>query len=393
MKTFKTSYTRNPQYRLVSRTTSVLLTIIFFVLLLYNCHRYFFKYNSTFTSPSYTDTPFNWQIGKYIILTIVLSFLYIKNKYKVKQSWLFSTLLIVALFILVINILNTILYKEFFTDELEYLFFFFLLFPLAFINEDVLKYIIEKLDSVLLITSLFLVASNLFVISNFVLTGRLPALAYQGLIVRFGGLWDDPNGFGFICVFLFFWNYLRKNFLLASLLLFCIGSTLSISSIVVFLMSLIYWSKVTLGKMSKKMLVLITVISVAGFLFISTFLDRIINLLQYKIKSAESHATFKLYFSALPLLKGQLQFHETWIVSFFLNYFPVSIIILFFFIYFLITGFLKRDKDIIHYYIFIFIIGNLFIPLIYNFPLNFVFILFVILCVRKKTPSQTNSFT
>lgn len=40
--------------------------------LFYYSYRYIFKYNAETTSPTYSDTPLAFQLGKYILLAIIL---------------------------------------------------------------------------------------------------------------------------------------------------------------------------------------------------------------------------------------------------------------------------------------------------------------------------------
>lgn|GEM_PF-1838017 len=375
--------------KLVGTTTALLLSAIFVFILAYNCHRYLLMYNSSHTSPTYNDTPLSWQLAKYFVLIFLLFFLFGIQRFGPAKIKFLTLLFCIAVFILFVNILNFLLYESILTDELEYTLFFFLLVPLFFVRWNLIDYIVQKHDSIFHSAAIFFIITDFYVVANYLVNRRLPALGYEGGLVRFGGLWDDPNGFGFMCTFLFFWSYSKKKILLAVLLLLCVGLTSSISAVLIFIISLIYWSRINYARLNKRIFILICSVIMGGLVAASLFWTKIVELVQHKMESITEHTTFNLKFSLLPLVRGPLQFHETWMAAFFVNYFPVSLVVIVLFLYFLTSAFLSKKKDFLQYYLFIFILGNLFIPFFYDFPLNLIFFLFLIIHYRQRNEKSS----
>ena len=218
------------------------LALIYLALLLYNCHKYIFKYNSVVTSPTYQDTPLQWKLGKYFLVTGLIFFLYASVRFGTRTKISAYIFPVIVLLVFGVNVLSLLFYDEVSFDEIEYGFYLFTLFPFFFIDQNVVDYILQKLDGIFVFTSYFFIVTNAFVVVNFYINGRLPALAYEGGSVRFGGLWDDPNGFGLLCVFLMFYMYLTKRRILALLLFASATTTLSITAVVLTAFSIVYCS-------------------------------------------------------------------------------------------------------------------------------------------------------
>ena len=353
------------------------------ILLLYNCHRYLLKYNSESTSPTYSNTPFLWKISKYILITVGLIGVYAFSRYRVKGSKVAYVSLCIIALLLVVNVVSFVIYDKLIFDEFEYLFFFIVLYPFFFINEETLIYVKSNMDKALLLATYFCVMTNIYVILNFYLTGRLPALAWEGILVRFGGLWDDPNAFGFICVFLFFVNFLKKRYVLSFALLGSIFFSFSLSAFALFLAAIIYWSGLSGLRINRRLLYFfVPVLFVIGYVALS-HADQIVRFVQIKSGSIRDHSKFEILLSPVPLMQP-MQFHETWLLSFLVNYFPLSLVVLIYFGVLLYNSFIRTKKSPIDFYIFLFICGNLFLPFFYMFPLNFVFILFLIINIRLR---------
>ncbi len=68
-----------------SKRVSNILIIIFNVYLYYYGYRYILRYNDSETSPTYSDTPLVLQIGKYILILLLIAiFLLYTFKKKIK---------------------------------------------------------------------------------------------------------------------------------------------------------------------------------------------------------------------------------------------------------------------------------------------------------------------
>ncbi len=352
-------------------------------MLLYNSHRYLFKYNSVGTSPTYTDTPLSWKLGKYILFLVILLVIFATSRFTFRKSVVPQVFFSLSLLLLAINFLNVVFYRSVFFDEIEYILLFLMTFPFFFISERVIEYISENLDYLIELTAKFFIVSDIFVFANFVFFDRLPALAYEGsLMIRFGGFWDDPNGFGLMSVFLLFCNFQKRRYFLSLGLLFCIILTGSLSSFILLFISIIYWS----GIVSKRVSSIFFYFGLVSILFAVTLFvsynQEIFNYLAAKQSSLNAHTKFNIGFTPLPLLLQPLRFHESWLWSFFINYFPISIFIIGMIFHFVFNAFFKTRRTFIHYFLLIFLFGNLFIPFFYVFPLNFIFFLFVVLHSR-----------
>lgn len=198
------------KFKLKKIYTNLIISLLS-ISLYYYSYRYIFKYNSSETSPTYSDTPFTFQVGKYILCGfIIILFLFILQ-YKKKRMFnqhsrsIFSYLLIYTSLLLTYGIVtqDTISIQRAIIYSIPLIFGFF-----GFTTFDLLK--IEKFIYYFCFYSIFYETIQ---IALFILYGRLPALAYAGSFsIRFGGPWDDPNGFSIFLSFLLpFTYYYCKN--------------------------------------------------------------------------------------------------------------------------------------------------------------------------------------
>lgn len=343
------------------------------VLLLYDFHRYIFKYNSESTSPTYTNTPLIWKISKYFLIAIISAFFFAGLKFKRNVSnWFWLIYALVALIIL-INILNFLVYKSLDTDEMEYCFWFILLIPYWFTGESVFSFGFNY-HKLITLSAIALFASNIFAIANYYFTGRLPALGYEGGLVRFGGFWDDPNSFGIICTFFFYYFIKRKNYLLSALAFVNIILTFSFTSYFLLFISIFFWVFSDYTHYNIKWSVFGIAITVLIGVFVVIYFNLISDLYQIKAESVNEHLTQKMIFNIVPLQDSPIQFSENWYESSFYNYFPFSILIHLGFLLLLISLFTDSDYKELKFFFFLFVIASFFFSMLYTFPLNFLFI-------------------
>ena len=189
----------------INKILNNLFLFSFALFLFYYSYRYIFKYNSTTTSPSYSDTPVSFQVAKYILIVLgclfTLMLLIIKN-HRIKINPLLLIYYLVLLYDFAITKSSIVIVSISILTV-----FIIIYFSNAIINIDKLKLLIDFFI-------IFSIIYEAIQIILFVFTGRLPALAYAtGVIsdVRFGGPWDDPNGFGIILSFLIPYVYLTKT--------------------------------------------------------------------------------------------------------------------------------------------------------------------------------------
>lgn len=341
------------------------------LLLFYNFHRYIFKFNSENTSPTYTNTPTSWKVGKYVVLGFIGLFYYLNTSWGNKITKRTLPLILALGITSIYNIFNLYYFKSVSFDETGYVFYLVLLLPYLLsrysINDLNINYYVWIKRS-----AIVLFISNLFVILNYLFRGVLPALAYEGSLVRFGAYWDDPNGFGIICVFFFYYFYKKRNYILAICSIICIVLTFSFSCYILLIVISVYYFL-----FEKRMILPLIIALCILFIVFMSYSDKILDLYTLKQGSIEGHLhnEFKL-----NLLNGsfyETQFSENWYVSFFYNYFPFSPIILILFLSSIFVYSLKNwktKKNAICFFLLI-VLGSNFFPLLYIFPINFLIVI------------------
>lgn len=359
--------------------------LIIAVLIFYNFHRYIFKYNSELTSPTYTNTPLIWQIGKYPILTILVLFFYLGSRFRGKLNDVFIIIYGFVLFVLLINIGSCLFYGDISFKELEYCFYFILALPYCFVIDD----LVINWDKVIRLTAISLFLSNLAAMYNFVFTGRLPALGYEGGLVRFGGFWDDPNGYGFICVFFLFYFLIKRRYFLVFLTFVSILFTFSFTAYIMLCFSTVFWLHERFKSINYKVILGIVLFIVLIIVVVLYNYDYISDLMTSKSGSLDQHLSNSLVFNLYPLANTSIQFSETWYLSFFYNYFPVSVPALAGCCYLLYRSFKKGVPVMVRFYLFIYLFYCLFLPMYYVFPLNFIFIVLLIFSLKGSSYSKT----
>jgi len=364
---------------LLSKTRIRNITFItgFCILLLYNFHRYIFKYNAEGTSPTYANTPLIWKIGKYILLSVTMAVFFAVLNYTRKVNKWFLVINGLVLVVLAINLLNYAIYGVFDTEETEYCYWFLLLVPYCFAEDSIFTFKVNY-EKLLTIAAFVLFVSNGFAVANYYLTGRLPALGYEGGLVRFGGFWDDPNSFGIICVFYFFYFIKRKRYILSGIAVINIVLTFSFTAYLLLLLSIVYWTVTTYKTYNKKW----ALFGISIFIFLAAifvyFFDLIMSLYEIKSVSVSEHLTKQMIFNFVPLARSPLQFSENWYESSFYNYFPFSIIIHLCFLVLFLNLFKNRQYKDLKFFFFLFITASAFFSMLYTFPINFIFIFLLI---------------
>lgn len=161
---------------------------------LYYCYRYALQYNSTGTSPTYSDTPLAFQIGKYALFAVAY---FIVILYAMRSGRRVGGLTIWVLPAISYCLLTS-LARGGLTEYLKYYYFILPACIVMFVPDDRIDRVVLKVFVALFIYHLVYEAVQILL---FRLVGRLPALAYEKSLTRFGGGWDDPNAFGvFLCI-------------------------------------------------------------------------------------------------------------------------------------------------------------------------------------------------
>lgn len=375
---------------LIRKSSIQFFRVLTFLIFFQNFYRYIFKFNATVTSPTYSDTPFILQIAKYVAIFLLLLLLLIHEKKSILISKGVLFFHFSVLFTSIVLVLNNIFTGAVNIEYLEVLFWYVIF--CVFLLVDKLFFIEFKnwfLGNLKLILWVLLI-SNFIVILNYFLFGRLPALAYEGLMVRFGGMWDDPNGFGFFCAAVFPYAYNIKDRKLMFGLIVSIILTLSLSSYLTLffvLLLLIFNNK---GKLNISLLKPIVLFMAVVFISAWIYWDELLLLYEFKSGSIDEHADLaKVKIGILDVFERNMFFHETWYLAFLINLFPISLLIIIGVCHYCISNIKVTPKNIFQYYIIAFLFGNLFIPLFIVYPLNLLFFLFVAVELKSDCPDLT----
>lgn len=265
--------------RPASRLSALFLVLAFY----YLAYRYPLQINSSSTSPTYSDTPPGFQVTKYLILIVLVLILLsqiLATSGKIKRRNINPVLILTLGLLAFWPLIQAILFSDIKLIE-SGIYFLFPLVLLAFGAPRVDHFTISRTIFVFAILAIIV---EMIQVALFLSIGRLPALAYAGSYsVRFGSIWDDPNGFGFVIALLvpFSAIYLRGRatrlvFFTASLVLLIL--TQSVTAVACsFVACLIVWAY-HLRKSAGKLLaavygVAIIVIGVGSAIWTSGFAE------------------------------------------------------------------------------------------------------------------------
>ena len=182
-----------------------MLYAILCLFLYYFSYRYILQYNGSGTSPTYSDTPFVFQIFKYVVFTISLLIVVCQGKKKLRTKTPSTVVLITSITVISIfwGVVNN------FTQQIG--FGIILLMPLVYLtNYKMIN--LAVIDKIMISFWLFSLCYEIIQIYLFATQGRLPALAYLSpkiTDVRFGSTWDDPNGFSVILSFYLIYGIIK----------------------------------------------------------------------------------------------------------------------------------------------------------------------------------------
>ena len=213
----------------------------------YQSYRYPLQINSAGTSPTYSDTPFVLQAGKFILAFPLLFLAAVRCVHKTAplKQWL----IVLGVLFLSIYSLSKVLGDSNPTYlDLSFWLLFSLFSVLAIDAVD-----ISTIDHYLRYLLIYALGSTLIEVALFVAFGRLPALAFEGTyLVRFGGFLDDPNGFAAVLFLLMGWSYGRfkgwTRFLTLAAIVVSILLTQSWTGIAFLIVVFVLWMSIHLSK-------------------------------------------------------------------------------------------------------------------------------------------------
>jgi hypothetical protein len=188
--------------------------------------------NSAGTSPTYTDTPISFQLGKYLVALLIclIAIGYIPRRLLFYRKWVLASLVVCTF---------TYPAFKFITaesgDKTAYLDVAFWPIAALVLALSVIAVSVAGLDKYFRFVFIYSLASTFIEVLLFVTIGRLPALAFEGsLSVRFGGFLDDPNGFAALLFMLMGWAYYRfsgtRRMIAETMLVICVLLTQSFTA-------------------------------------------------------------------------------------------------------------------------------------------------------------------
>lgn len=209
----------------LSKTTLSIVTYVASVM--YYWYRYPFKFNSTGTSPTYSDTPLPFKVGKYVLLVMITGMwlLYGNLKWRQERKVIIFAWVLAFWFLIC---------SAFDPEELSTAFCFIIFAGMVASN---INY--AKIALVFSKVSVALLVIQALQILAFFLWGRLPALGYSNsLSVRFGSIWDDPNAYGNFLVAMIYFHWVRGEYAILIACIPALFATQSLTAVGTFLITL-----------------------------------------------------------------------------------------------------------------------------------------------------------
>jgi hypothetical protein len=220
---------------------------LFLLALYYLWYRYPFQINSSVTSPTYTDTPVSLQVAKYLLCFAIVgaytAMALSATRMRLPRYGIGPWMAVVmGTFLVALAAVVTVI-----TADLANLWCFVFLFAFVplMLFPDSFRFSLVSIERCLRWFVYITTAAFIVQLALFLTVGRLPALSFEGSVfIRFGGLWDDPNGFAvflsFLLPFVFFSDISRPGkVLLITVNLVSLLATQSFTGIFAFAASLV----------------------------------------------------------------------------------------------------------------------------------------------------------
>lgn len=377
------------------------ILIAYLIFCLYYCYRYILKYNSDGTSPTYSDTPFEFQVAKYIIAAILLVLLVlILLIYNVKIK--FGKIEVALFFTFVLLFIKSIYFSEFdFVFKLAL--FASVAYFVVFIENDNFETKLIKINKIVFIYHLIYSLVQMFL---YVVFDRLPALGYASSLVRFGGGWDDPNAFAVYLVIPYVFAALDlfkhkakpvkqiSKYLIIISIIFLEIMTFSFMGYFCFLVATIF----IVVRFFKKNQMFFLVCAAVALLIGLLLLDKIIDLFLLKSESIAIHLSHLLLSiggenKVIGFFFGgaQLELNENFynIIMFNFGIIPLCLIVglCASFVYISYKVYKENPNNDINYVMFTFItivsVCQIGLPYLNIFPINFIYFVSVFWMLNK----------
>lgn len=394
------------------RRGTTYIAFLFILALFYLSYRYPLQINSSTTSPSYSDTPFVLQFAKYALFGSVvylgtLSALTLKLNPDLKKYH--GLEFVMHLYIFTMSLIAAIISKSDYMAQTGLFFcamLFVYLFPIKHVNGKIISNIIHFFLYLSIVFDAFQVIMYKFF-------DRLPALAYENSInVRFGSLWDDPNGFALMLGFLlpFYWtskHTKKAKYLVGALIIIMLLLTQSLTGLASVVGSIILGSAMILisqKKIRKLSTLLMAIFGVAGIGYY-LFTRYIFNMDWVQLFLAEKQDSISLHLNyasqvtisdvlTLVSLEPVGKFSESGFINIIINFGSLFLII------YIISGLIAlgrllktiRDHNDARYisiyygaffFMIAFFIGMTNIPYDAVYPINLIYVICLIISFTK----------
>jgi hypothetical protein len=266
----------------------------------YYSYRYPLKYDSTTTSPTYADTPVVFQAVKYVLAmaffgaSVAVIAASGGRTRRVSDNVVFFLFFVSGFVAYCLALGITFLGAGLAQAGDIFVFRGFFFFPLLALvpfhyagNASLRRY----LWVILGFGCTFHVIYSVIQLVAYFGFGRLPALGYEGGLVRFGGGWDDPNGFGGFLVlplmFLFSDAFFRPvtRLALAAVLVPLLALTTSMTGVGALLCATLFYSVLR----ARVLWIIGVAVTVLAILANSTVRELLLFVYEKKQESMESH--------------------------------------------------------------------------------------------------------
>ncbi len=371
-----------------------LLIIEYFLINVYFSYRYILQYNFEGTSPTYSNTPFLFQVGKYAVLALgALACLMCCIKGGAKLKLTFANQAIFAVSSLMI--FTTVLTGEYenivkILSPLAIAYFILYVEDLGGFEQ---KFI--RINKILLYYHIVYTAIQLFMFYAF---GRLSALSYPNF-QRYGGGYDDPNSMAmylvlpivYLCI-----NGLKKGFSPKNVLLLAICLVLEVLTFgftgylalftAILALVIIYANEIKFKRENKERnIAFIVAICLVAFIAVVLIFDRILELFNNKLGSIVQHFA---QFALQPNTDGAKEFlfgvgnaHSENFWNYILRSYGLLgfIAMLVLCVYFTMVSFfvMKREEDTMSVvsftFIFVVVVYSIMLPYLTFMPVNVIF--------------------
>lgn len=402
------------------KTWTILIMSLLFLAFYYLSYRYPLQYNSSTTSPTYSDTPILFQIAKYGVFLGIMYFFFLLFMAQ-KTPIIFSKKCLIEFSFIVYLVFYAIFMSA--VTKNNYLFqtglfisvvLLYHLFPFSSLQySKIVKFVRLFIN--------LAIVFEIYQLINYMAFDRLPALGYyNSYTVRFGSIWDDPNSFAllipFMIAFISTGTYGRfQKIILISLLLIMLLLTQSLtglfSVIVSFPIGIIILF--LFDNRKKYLKSLLNVSLFYGFIvfLLWVFMDQL-NILKTlfteKQTSINSHLSGFDYLSSVGVraylgfnLSPLGKYAESGYVNLMLNFgivFLIIYILIGLFTIIRLAIFIKNnyEKTNIHlfyavfYFVLSFYIGMINLPIDTVFPLNLLLAVCIVLSYTKYLPKNKN---